>query len=165
MLVVVLRILGVVLGEGLVGGHDGVGGGVPEPYGPAQGAHPLLHVLLVDPLPTELRLRLPSRAAAWQLQSAPAAFSTLANSHTCEADRHRASQRTARPPAPHLFFRDHRPTNDGCSSPLFTLLTGCSQDGRLAPAEAAASCRRSRHRHLRRRGRSVGGRACELVSL
>ena len=40
MLVAVSRILGVVLGEGLVGGHDGVGGGVPEPYGPAQGAHP-----------------------------------------------------------------------------------------------------------------------------
>ena len=41
MLVAVSRILGVVLGEGLIGGHDGlVGGGVPEPYGPAQGAHP-----------------------------------------------------------------------------------------------------------------------------
>ena len=125
--------------------------------------HILDNVLLVDPLPTELRLRLPSRAAAWQLQSAPAAFSTLANSHTCEADRPSfPKDREATCPSPLLPGSQ---THDGCSSPLFTILSSCSQDGRLAPAQAAASCRRSRHRHLRRRGRSVGGRACQLVSL
>ena len=150
------RRLGVVLGKGLVRRH----GEVPEPdHSPSP--HP--------GGPGSLRSQqssgsdCPSSRAAWQLQSAPAAFSTLANSHTCEADRPSfPKDREATCPSPLLPGSQ---THDGCSSPLFTLLTGCSQDGRLAPAQAAASCRRSRHRHLRRRGRSVGGRACQLVSL
>ena len=134
-----------VLGKGLVRRH----GGVPEPdHSPSP--HP--------GGPGSLRSQqssgsdCPSSRAAWQLQSAPAAFSK-ANSHTC-SPKGPATPRPPAPPGPSGLPDGARlppPPGLGCSCtllytlPLPFLVTA-------APAGAAVSCRRSRH--LRRRGRA-----------
>ena len=138
--------LGVVLCKGLVRGD----GGVPEPdHSPPP--HPGSRLLRSQQssgsdCPT-------SRAAAWQLQSAPAAFS-----HKLP---HLFSQRTRNPPTAEATcsgpFRDPcHGAGLGCSCTLFSTCfaaAAISADS-CTGTGAACSCRRSRHLRLRRGGPS-----------